>query len=47
VVFYLGLGALAKTVLWARPAVARRLGRACGAAMIVIGLALVAERLLT
>ncbi len=44
-IFYLALGALAKTVLHARPVAARLLGRICGAAMVAIGLTLVAERL--
>lgn len=45
-VFYIGLGALARTVLRARPTAARGLGRASGAAMVVIGGILVVERVL-
>ncbi len=44
-VFYLCLGRLARTVLHARPAAARALSRFSGAAMVVIGGTLVAERL--
>jgi threonine/homoserine/homoserine lactone efflux protein len=45
-VFYLVLGTLARTVLGARPAIARTAGRLSGAAMVVIGAALVVERLI-
>lgn len=44
-VFYTSMGLLARTVLRARPAAARGLGRVSGAAMVVIGGTLVAERL--
>jgi threonine/homoserine/homoserine lactone efflux protein len=43
---YLGVGSLARTVLAARPAVARVISRVSGASMIVIGAVLLAERLL-
>jgi threonine/homoserine/homoserine lactone efflux protein len=43
---YLGVGLLARTVLAARPAVARAVSRVSGACMIAIGAALLAERLL-
>jgi len=43
-VFYTGMGLLARTVLRARPAVARGLGRVSGAAMVVIGGTLIVER---
>ncbi|MEV2251668.1 LysE family transporter [Streptomyces sp. NPDC050147] len=42
---YLSVGVLARTVLRARPAAARAVTRLSGAAMIVIGVLLVAERL--
>jgi threonine/homoserine/homoserine lactone efflux protein len=45
-VFYLGIGALAGTILRARPAVARMVSRVSGAAMVLIGTVLVVERLL-
>ena len=45
-VFYSCLGAFARTVLAARPAAARTISRLSGAAMVAIGIALVAERLL-
>lgn len=44
--FYLGLGIFARKILDARPAVARAVARFSGAAMIVIGLVLLGERLL-
>jgi threonine/homoserine/homoserine lactone efflux protein len=44
-VFYLCLGQVARTVLHARPAAGRALGRVCGAAMIAVGITLVVERL--
>jgi threonine/homoserine/homoserine lactone efflux protein len=44
--FYLGLGALVQATLVARPWAARALARVSGAAMIVIGVVLLAERLL-
>jgi threonine/homoserine/homoserine lactone efflux protein len=43
--FYLGVGSLIRRVLAARPGVARVISRVSGAAMIVIGLLLLAERL--
>jgi len=43
-VFYFVLGSLARTVLHARPAVARAVGRFAGAAMVVIGAGLLAGR---
>jgi threonine/homoserine/homoserine lactone efflux protein len=46
-VFYFALGTLARTALRARPAVARTVGRISGAAMIVIGTALFADRLIS
>jgi threonine/homoserine/homoserine lactone efflux protein len=46
-VFYVVVGSLARTVLRARPAVARLISRLSGAAMVVIGAALVADRLIT
>jgi len=46
-VFYFVLGSLARTVLHARPAVARATGRFAGAAMVVIGAGLLADRLFT
>ena len=45
-VVYTGVGTTARRVLRARPAVARAVSRCSGAAMIVIGAGLVAERLL-
>jgi threonine/homoserine/homoserine lactone efflux protein len=44
-VFYLGLGLFARSVLHTRPSAARTVSRLSGAAMIVIGLLLIAERL--
>lgn len=46
-VFYTGMGLLARTVLRARPAAARGLGRVSGAAMVVIGGMLVVERVVS
>jgi len=46
-VFYLCLGSSARKILHARPAAARVLTRFSGAAMIVIGAVLLAERLIT
>lgn len=43
--FYLGMGSLIRRILAARPGVARVISRVSGAAMIVIGLLLLAERL--
>ncbi|MEV0646330.1 LysE family transporter [Phytomonospora sp. NPDC050363] len=45
-VFYTGMGLLARIVLRARPAAARALGRVSGAAMVVLGGTLLAERLI-
>lgn len=45
-VFYLCVGSLARTVLYARPAAARTISRFSGAAMILIGAMLLADRLL-
>jgi threonine/homoserine/homoserine lactone efflux protein len=45
-VFYLGLGSFARKILRARPAAARAVTRFSGAAMIVIGALLLAERLI-
>jgi threonine/homoserine/homoserine lactone efflux protein len=45
-VFYLTLGSLARTVLHTRPATARTVSRAAGAAMVVIGGVLLGNRLL-
>lgn len=45
-VFYLGLGCFARKILRARPAAARAVTRFSGAAMIVIGALLLAERLI-
>jgi threonine/homoserine/homoserine lactone efflux protein len=45
-VFYLGLGSFARKILRARPAAARVVSRFSGAAMIVIGALLLAERLI-
>ena len=45
-VFYLCLGALARTVLASRPGAARGLGRVAGAAMVLIGAGLLAGRFL-
>jgi threonine/homoserine/homoserine lactone efflux protein len=45
-VFYLGMGSVIRRILIARPAVARAITRVSGAAMIVIGALLLAERLL-
>ncbi len=42
--FYLGLGHLARTILQARPAVARLTGRAAGVGMVVVGAGLLVER---
>lgn len=44
---YFGIGCLAGKVLRTRPSVARLVGRISGAAMIVIGATLVADRLLS
>jgi threonine/homoserine/homoserine lactone efflux protein len=44
--FYLGLGSFARKILRTRPAAARAVTRFSGAAMIVIGAVLLAERLL-
>jgi threonine/homoserine/homoserine lactone efflux protein len=44
--FYLGLGAIVQATLVSRPWAARALARVSGAAMIVIGAVLLAERLL-
>jgi threonine/homoserine/homoserine lactone efflux protein len=44
--FYLCVGLLARTVLHARPAAARAVSRFSGAAMVVIGVTLLTERLL-
>lgn len=44
--FYLGLGAFVQAILTSRPWAARALTRVSGAAMIVIGAVLLAERLL-
>jgi threonine/homoserine/homoserine lactone efflux protein len=46
-VFYLALGTFARTILQARPSAARAVGRVSGAAMIVIGVLLVIERIAT
>jgi len=43
-VVYLGVGLLARTVLRARPAVARAITRLSGAAMVLIGMLLLVER---
>jgi threonine/homoserine/homoserine lactone efflux protein len=45
-VFYLSMGSLARKILDARPAAARAITRLSGAAMIVVGLLLLAEHLL-
>lgn len=45
--FYTALGLGARAVLGARPAASRALARVSGVAMIVVGVALLAERLLT
>jgi threonine/homoserine/homoserine lactone efflux protein len=45
-VFYLGMGFFARRMLDARPAVANAIARFSGAAMVVIGLLLLGERLL-
>ena len=45
-VFYLSMGSVIRSILNARPAVARVITRVSGAAMIVIGALLLAERLL-
>jgi threonine/homoserine/homoserine lactone efflux protein len=45
-VFYACLGTFARTVLHTRPALARAVSRFSGAAMIVIGLVLVADRII-
>jgi threonine/homoserine/homoserine lactone efflux protein len=45
--FYLSLGSVARQVLESRPGTARAITRFSGAAMVVIGLLLLAERLLT
>jgi threonine/homoserine/homoserine lactone efflux protein len=46
-VFYFAVGSLARTVLHARPAVARAVSRVSGAAMVVIGAAIIADRLIS
>jgi threonine/homoserine/homoserine lactone efflux protein len=46
-VFYLSMGSLIRGILSARPAVARVITRVSGAAMIVIGALLLAERLVS
>ncbi len=43
--FYAGLGLFTRTVLHGRPAVARRMSRFSGVAMVAIGVLLVAERI--
>ncbi len=45
-IFYLSMGSFARKILNARPAVARVVTRFSGAAMIIIGVLLLAERLL-
>jgi threonine/homoserine/homoserine lactone efflux protein len=45
-VFYLGIGLLARTVLQARPVVARAVSRLSGAAMILIGISLLIDRMI-
>jgi threonine/homoserine/homoserine lactone efflux protein len=45
-VFYLCLGSFARKILHTRPAAARAVTRISGAAMIVIGALLLAERLI-
>jgi threonine/homoserine/homoserine lactone efflux protein len=45
-VFYLCLGSFARKFLHVRPAAARAVSRFCGAAMVVIGALLLAERLI-
>ncbi|WP_203735853.1 LysE family translocator [Paractinoplanes durhamensis] len=45
--FYLIVGSLARTVLRARPAVARAVSRASGVAMVLVGAFLMVERLLS
>jgi threonine/homoserine/homoserine lactone efflux protein len=45
-VFYFVLGSVARTVLTARPSVARAVGRGSGAAMVAIGAALLVDHLL-
>jgi threonine/homoserine/homoserine lactone efflux protein len=45
--FYLGMGSLIRRILAARPGVAQAISRVSGAAMIVIGLFLLVERLAT
>lgn len=45
--FYLSLGSAARRILRARPGTARAITRFSGAAMVVIGVLLLAERLLT
>jgi threonine/homoserine/homoserine lactone efflux protein len=46
-VFYFAVGSLARTVLHARPAVAGAVSRVSGAAMVVIGAAIIADRLIS
>jgi threonine/homoserine/homoserine lactone efflux protein len=46
-VFYFILGSVARTVLLARPAVARGVSRVSGAAMVIIGAGLLIDHLLT
>lgn len=45
-IFYFCIGLLARTALHARPAAARALSRISGAAMVIIGITLLAERLI-
>lgn len=44
-VFYLTLGSVARTILFARPGAARAVSRVSGAGMLVIGAALIVDRL--
>jgi threonine/homoserine/homoserine lactone efflux protein len=43
--FYLALGSVARTILSSRPAAARALSRVSGAGMVIIGAALIVDRL--
>ena len=43
--FYLGLGAVARTVLHARPGLAGAVGRVAGAGMVAVGVSLIIDRL--
>jgi threonine/homoserine/homoserine lactone efflux protein len=43
--FYLGLASFARTALLTRPAAARTISRVSGAAMILIGVTLLTDRL--